>query len=391
MPPATNTCTKPSPEPARALPLRCLRVEGSRQTLSSTVQLAPAPSQARRVPAAARVAAGTLRLWHLLSLDAPTVAALWTWFLAAANHIRLPLTAPLAMAIAVWTLYAADRLLDARLLASHPAAGHRRSQRLRTTASLYLQGDPALQGDLAQELEARHLFHHRHRRSFRTGMVVCSLALALLLPRLSPASLRLYLMLSGLLLAYLVLIHTPRAGLLLSQAVDLPHPLPHPLPKELAVGVFFSAATFIPTIAREPALRPILLSAALLFALLCSLNCLFIYAWEHPVPTPRTHPATRLALRFLRHLTLAAVLTGLVLAFSATLPAAVRSSSALLPTLHTHLPPWPIPAAAALSAVLLLLLDGFNRSRYRPARTTLRAAADLCLLTPLLVLPFLRG
>ena len=53
-------------------------------------------------------------LWHLLSLDAPTVAALWTWFIAATNHIHLPLSSPLAMFIAVWTLYAADRVLDAQ-------------------------------------------------------------------------------------------------------------------------------------------------------------------------------------------------------------------------------------------------------------------------------------
>jgi hypothetical protein len=358
--------------------------------VASTIQLAPAPAQARRAPAAARVAAWMLRLWHLLSLDAPTVAALWTWFLAASNHIHLPFTAPLAMAIAVWALYAADRLLDARLLTSRPS--HRPGQRLRTTASFDLQG--------AQELEARHLFHHRHRRAFRTGIVVCSLALALLLPRLSPASIRLYLMLGGLLLAYLVLIHTPRARLLPGRMVPLPHRLthrlPHRLPKELAVGVFFSAATFIPTVAREPALRPILLPAALLFALLCSLNCLFIYTWEHPAPTPRTHPATGLALRFLRRLTLAAALTGLVLAiFSATLSATLsktaRSGSSLLPHTPSHLPPWPIPAAAALSAVLLLLLDALKRSHNRLAATTLRAAADLCLLTPLLVLPFLRG
>ena len=57
-----------------------------------------------------------LALWHLLSLDAPTVAALWTWFIASANHIRLPLSSALAMALAVWMLYAADRLMDARLM-----------------------------------------------------------------------------------------------------------------------------------------------------------------------------------------------------------------------------------------------------------------------------------
>ena len=57
-----------------------------------------------------------LELWHLLSLDAPTVAVLWTWFIAASVHIALPLTSLLAMGLVVWMLYAADRLLDARLL-----------------------------------------------------------------------------------------------------------------------------------------------------------------------------------------------------------------------------------------------------------------------------------
>ena len=57
-----------------------------------------------------------LTLWHLLSLDAPTVAVLWTWFIARTNHVHLPLASLAAMALAVWILYAADRFLDARLL-----------------------------------------------------------------------------------------------------------------------------------------------------------------------------------------------------------------------------------------------------------------------------------
>jgi hypothetical protein len=64
--------------------------------------------------------AGPLALWHLLSLDAPTIAALWTWFIASANHIHLPIASTLAMALAVWMLYAADRLMDARLLNVDP-------------------------------------------------------------------------------------------------------------------------------------------------------------------------------------------------------------------------------------------------------------------------------
>jgi hypothetical protein len=313
--------------------------------VASITQLAHRATRPRHLPAAARttvpIPVRTVRLWHLLSLDAPTVAALWTWFLATTNHIRLPLAAPLAMAVAVWMLYAADRLLDTRRLDALPFVG-----------------------DQLQELEARHLFHHRHRRGFRIGIVVCSLVLALLLPQLAPAAIRLYLVLGSLLFGYFLLIHSPGPNADMS------------LPKELAVGIFFSAATFVPTIARQPELRPALLPMALLFALLCSLNCLFIYAWEHPDPTPRTHPATRRALRFLGSLTLFTACAGLVLAGL---------------SLHapSRLAQWPIPAAATVSALLLLLLDRLRRSHRFLAPTTLRAAADLCLLTPLLFLPFL--
>jgi hypothetical protein len=322
--------------------------------VASITQLAHTPTRPRRLPAAARttvpIPVRAVRLWHLLSFDAPTVAALWTWFLATTNHIRLPLAAPLAMAVAVWMLYAADRLLDARILDS--------------PANLTLDSPE----DLLRELEARHLFHHRHRGGFRIGIVVCSLVLALLLPQLAPAAIRLYLVLGSLLFGYFLLIHSPGPNAERSNR----------LPKELAVGIFFSAATFVPTIAREPELRPALLPMALLFALLCSLNCLFIYAWEHSVPTPRTPPATRRALGFLGSLTLFTACAGLVLAGL---------------SLHapSRLAPWPIPAAATVSALLLLLLDRLHRSHSFLAPTTLRAAADLCLLTPLLFLPFLHG
>jgi hypothetical protein len=291
-------------------------------------------------------------------LDAPSVAALWTWFLAASNHLHLAATAVFAMAIAVWVLYAADRLLDARLIESdaHSIPFH---------------------SDLHEKLEPRHLFHYRHRRAFRSVLLLCSFTLALLLPELIPAAIRLYLILGGLLVGYFILIHARATDRSSRSPHSVALRIPHRIPKEFAVGIFFSAATFIPTITREPALRPILLPAALLFALLCSLNCLFIYSWEHPRATPYTHPATRLALCSLRSLTLAAVLLSLILAvFSHLSP--------------SHLPPWPILTATALSGLLLLALDHLHRSHHLPA-TPLRASADLCLLTPLLLLPFLHA
>jgi hypothetical protein len=269
--------------------------------------------------------ANPIALWHLLSLDAPTVAALWTWFVARACHLALPLEAPFSMALAVWILYAADRILDARRI-----------------------------GEPSSELEARHFFHHRHRRAFLTGISIAAVALASLLPRLDPAAIKLYLVEGGCLVAWFIIVHASRGA--------------HRLPKEIAVGLFFAAAIFIPTVARDAALRLVLLPSAILFAALCSFNCLFIYAWEHerPLNARLPHPTTRLALKHLRGLAVIIATVGAALAL------------------------WqarPIPAACALAILLLLAL---HRNRRQLSRTTLRAAADLALLTPLLLLPFLR-
>jgi hypothetical protein len=271
-----------------------------------------------------------LALWHLLSFDAPTIAALWTWFIASTNHISLPLSSTLAMALAVWLLYAADRLIDARLLNVDPT---------------HFEG-----------LEARHYFHHRYRSAFLTGIIFASIALAALLPHLDVKAIRLYLILGVLVVGYFILIHATRSA--------------HRLPKEIAVGLFFAAATFIPTVACRPDLRLSLLPSALLFATLCSLNCLFIYSWEHENShgNPPARTITRLALRNLSLLTVLLTL----------------SAAAL--NLFDHQAPWLIPCAIAYSATFLLLL---HHHRHAITTVTLRATADLTLTTPLFLLLFL--
>ncbi|WP_182276457.1 hypothetical protein [Granulicella sp. 5B5] len=282
-----------------------------------------------------------LALWHLLSLDAPTVAALWTFFIARCSHIALPWTASAAMFTAVWMIYAADRLLDARQLDTTP----------HTPTDL-------ADIDLASiDIEERHRFHHRHRARFLAGMAAASLALVLLLPHLQPRALLLYTLLAALLGTWMLLIHARP---------------PHRdgtrrLPKELAVGIFFPAACFIPTVARAPSLQPQLLPIAAIFAGVCTLNCLFLYTWEHPhEPLARRHAhwTTLWSIRHLPQLSVA------LLALCITLAALDRFATA--PAL-----------ACALSTALLLALHRL-RTRIRPVH--LRAAADLVLLSPLLFL-----
>jgi hypothetical protein len=63
----------------------------------------------------------------------------------------------------------------------------------------------------------------------------------------------------------------------------------------------------------------------------------------------------------------------------------VAVAGAILALLDRHAP-WPLYAAVALSSLALLLLHLRRRTL---AALELRAAADLALLTPLLLVPFL--
>jgi hypothetical protein len=238
-----------------------------------------------------------LALWHLLSLDAPTVATLWLCFVARSTHTALsPLLAP-AMFLAVWIIYVADRLLD------------------------------------TEYLEPRHHFHQRHRSPFLAGITVAMILLALLLARMRLPPV--YFALGILFLAWFAVVHLPRV------------PASLRLPKELVTGLIFSSAIFAPELPHH-------LAGAFAFALLCTLNCAWIQSWEPPQPA---HPLTRSLLRVLPQAT-----TLLLLA---------------------ALSPSPLGMAIALAAGALLAL---NHWRGRLSPTTLRAAADLALLTPLLLL-----
>ncbi len=254
-----------------------------------------------------------LARWHLLSLDAPCVAVAWTCLFAHAAHTSLPAAIPVAMFVAVWIIYATDRLLDG----------------LRD----------------ASPSEPRHRFHHRHRRAFTLAIVAAAIALIPLTLEIPWPILKLYLVLAAILLVWFAIVHAN------------PHRI---LPKELLPGIFCAAAAIIPIGLQHRAIT----AAALAYCLLITLNCCCISTWEHDA-LAEAHPATRFIVRHLQKL----LLTLALLSAAASL----RST--------------PIFLAITLSAILLLSLD---RLRHHLDPTDLRAAADLVLLTPLLILPALR-
>ncbi|MGI4757504.1 MAG: hypothetical protein ACRYGF_11735 [Janthinobacterium lividum] len=184
-----------------------------------------------------------LVLWHLLSLDAPCVAALWTGFLAHQLEVRQSAAVPFALGLAVWMLYAADRIHD---------------------------------GMRGSAMEERHHFHLRHRFSFAAGAAGAAFLLFLLLFAL-PGHLRMaWFLLAPPLAIYLASVHLLR--------------LPH-LPKEPLVAVFFSLAVCMPLVVSRGVTREPLILVLAAFGGLCWLNCIAIARWEQALTTTDSYTA----------------------------------------------------------------------------------------------------
>ncbi len=251
-----------------------------------------------------------------------------------------------AMFLAVFMLYATDRLLDAKPLFALP---------------------------LLPELEARHLFHHKHRSAFLFAILLGCPPLAWLLRHTAEPVLHLYVTLACLLCGWLLLVHARPA----------PSASARRLPKELAVGLFFPAAVFIPTVGRAPSLRAPLLPLAVLFASVCTLNCLYLYAWEHPGGLAHAHPSTRWGIRRLPLLAAASTLLSLLLLAAVLIsPGPQRAWLGAAPHLGAAF------LACGCSSALLMTLNA-RRGRLPPL--LLRALADLVLLTPVPILLAVRS
>jgi hypothetical protein len=229
--------------------------------------------------------------------------------------------------MATWAFYIGDRLLDARRSLAH--------------------SPPTL-------LQARHRFHWKHRRLFLPlGIAAALIGLAVVVDCMPHSAGPRNTLLTAAALGYFGSVHAPSR-----------FPLPRlrralRLPKELLVGLIFAAACALPAWSRMPSHRLTFLPVFCVFAALAWLNCHAIEIWEtSPYPTRAPFRITPMAI-------LLAVAT-LLLALTAYLLAQPRIAALL--------------ATASLSALATAFLD---RRQLRLDSITLRAAADLVLLTPL--------
>ncbi len=279
------------------------------------------------VPIRVHRAPRLFELWHLASLDAPAVAIVWSLVFAWSAHITLPGWVPILLALGTWSVYIGDRLLDAR-------AGMRSGE--------------------IHKLRERHFFHWRHRRQMAPLALGSAFVAAAMIFTLMPAPSREHnTLLAAAAFAYFSGVHGPR---------PVPDWLQRILTKELLVGVLFTAGCTLPTFSRigMPQLMDMrifpLLSATLYFAALAWLNCHAIDRWE------------KCAERTLSGVA-ATVLCGLgVLTATYFLQTDPRVAMLFL--------------TSSVSAGLLGLL---HVTRTRIAPLSLRMAADLVLLVPIVL------
>lgn len=253
-----------------------------------------------------------VELWHLLSLDAPSIAALWAWALARELEVHPQAAALGVLTLGTWLVYVADRLLDSHLKRTY--------------------------------LRERHTFHGKHWRAFTAAAIVVASVLTFLVIQWLPKNAFIaYTLLLALTIAYLGMVH-------LGRRISAPHCM--------VVAGLFALSTSVPAAVQIQNIwqgTPLLMSVTSL-AVVAWLNCWAIEMWE---TGRRAHLRATVAKR------------SFWIAFVLALVAFASGD--------------PVVGIAALSALLLFVLDG-KRAQISPLMT--RVAADAALLTPLLLMLF---
>jgi hypothetical protein len=232
-----------------------------------------------------------------------------------------------ALFLTAWLIYLADRLADSYSLANY--------------------GPRSL----------RHEFCLSHRQIWIATLAVVAAADAYLIWRNIGAET----FLAGVIIGMLALVY-----LVLNYSLGGAWP---PLPlKEIAIGFLFAAGTLVALFPVLPPITGSLVLSGIVFAGLCTLNCISIAFWERELDEAQRKVsfATRFPW-FDRHLSKLSI----ALAFSSGLAALLYRDAAA------------VFACVSVSALLLALLDSFRERVGRDQRTAL---ADLVLLTPLFAL-----
>ncbi|MGB8028592.1 MAG: hypothetical protein WCF30_02915 [Terracidiphilus sp.] len=288
------------------------------------------------------------------------MAVVWSLAFAWAGQIHVAGRAVLVLALTAWCAYVSDRLLDARVLDARA-------------------GLDSPTGSTQSGLRERHFFHWRHRRL----LAPLAAAAACVAAVMAATFLAFLVRERGLVLAAAALVYfsgvhaAPRLQRGRSSLPRLPS-------KELLVAVLFTAGCILPAWSRfhasgaEESFRLWFWIPAVYFATLAWLNCWCIARWESggEGSEERLDQVTRrlFGSRMGQRTNLFAAL---LVAFAGMLLAAIAGAG------HSHSAA--LLTAGAVSALLLALLD---RMRTRMTPLALRAAADLVLLTPLVL--FLR-
>lgn len=264
---------------------------------------------------------------NLLSLDAPLVAVVWLYMFAKAWGVGfLPWSAYIALALIVWMIYVADRLIDA----SMPEAGSGR-------------------------LEARHDFHRKHQRLFRLLLKIAAVTAVILVVTQLPRAIYGYSVLGGVMISgFFTLSLFSSSG---------PNEIPHA--KNIIAGLTFAYGTaMVAYVFKNFEMSELIRSSELItFAVLCILNISAIDLWEHSArfTDVETKAGDELAL---------------------TLPLTLLGAASLVFALKDELTTRPFFYAILTGAALLQIL---NRTRSRFSMDALRVLADVALLVPFLV------
>ncbi len=265
---------------------------------------------------------------NLLCLDAPIVAVSWQALFGFTFGAHLNLALRALLFLTAWLIYLADRFAD--------------------TVKLPL-GSP---------ISLRHRFCREHMVGWWIAVVVIFIVDAGLAVR----TLDLQMLLLGGTLAILCLLY-----------LFINHSLggkwrPIPL-KEKAIGILFAAGTTLAVVGQLPGLTVSFGAAVILFAILCTYNCLSIAAWERELDSAQGK---------------ASLLTGWPGLARGLIPIGYGITIATLGCAllwRFALPLWLALAASSFLLVRLNLAEPLPRDH----RTAL---ADLVLLTPLLALLF---